>query len=394
MGRSKEVGEIMSLREVAGRWHFRFQVHGHEYTGNTGYKATERNESKALLEEAKARDLVLQGRSDELRIKIIPFGEGAKTFLAWYDSQTDRPNTRRRVRSSMGVLENFFTAKLPVNALTAGHVESFKAWRRTARKETDGSEIAPVVDGTLRNDLRVLGQFLAFARRYNWLRHDPLENVDIPSGAESQRIYVVSPEEERRYFAACLAAGEVDLHDLGRLMILQGPRPDCEVLCARKEHIDLEQRTWYIPRSRTEGSKTEGGRRTLKLLPESVAIIARRIREHPESPWLFPSPVSPGKHTTALRKHHDAILQALGYGAGAGWVIYDWRHTFATRMVRAGCPLPHLAAILGHSKRNLKSIMVYVHLCDQDLHDAMERYGQQTAAPVQPAQQQQAERVQ
>src|SRR2546427_4669718 len=32
------------------------------------------------------------------------------------------------------------------------------------------------------------------------------------------------------------------------------------------------------------------------------------------------------------------------------FVLYDFRHSFATRMVQAGCDLPTLSALLGHTK--------------------------------------------
>jgi integrase len=53
-------------------------------------------------------------------------------------------------------------------------------------------------------------------------------------------------------------------------------------------------------------------------------------------------------------------------------VLYDLRHTFATRMVEAGCDLPTLAAILGHS--GLRMVMRYVHPTAQHQKEAMRKY--------------------
>jgi integrase len=54
-------------------------------------------------------------------------------------------------------------------------------------------------------------------------------------------------------------------------------------------------------------------------------------------------------------------------------VIYDFRHTWATRMAKNGYPLPTLAKLMGHS--NLRSVMRYVHIDEESAADAMERYG-------------------
>jgi integrase len=57
---------------------------------------------------------------------------------------------------------------------------------------------------------------------------------------------------------------------------------------------------------------------------------------------------------------------------GLRFVLYDFRHTFATRMAESGIDLATLAAILGHS--SLRSVMKYVHPTAQHQFQAMARY--------------------
>src|SRR3974377_1082085 len=102
----------MGIRAREGNWHYRFEVHGREYSGNTDLAATERNRSAALIAEAKARDLVLQGRERELHTEIIPFSEAAESFLRWADSEhREHPNTAKRLRTSFASLSEFFGNK-------------------------------------------------------------------------------------------------------------------------------------------------------------------------------------------------------------------------------------------------------------------------------------------
>ena len=75
--------------------------------------------------------------------------------------------------------------------------------------------------------------------------------------------------------------GGRNLYDLGRLMILQGCRPE-ELMALRKEHVDIEAR-----RVKIAGGKTRAARRTLDLCNESVELIAARMGG--ESQWVFPS---------------------------------------------------------------------------------------------------------
>lgn len=55
------------------------------------------------------------------------------------------------------------------------------------------------------------------------------------------------------------------------------------------------------------------------------------------------------------------------------FVLYDFRHTFATRMAERGMDVATLAAILGHA--NLRTVMRYVHLSKEHIHAATLRFG-------------------
>jgi hypothetical protein len=61
-----------------------------------------------------------------------------------------------------------------------------------------------------------------------------------------------------------------------------------------------------------------------------------------------------------LNSAHDAVLAGSRKdGINLAFVIYDWRHTFATRVAQAGIDLATLAAILGHS--SIRIVQKYVH---------------------------------
>jgi integrase len=55
------------------------------------------------------------------------------------------------------------------------------------------------------------------------------------------------------------------------------------------------------------------------------------------------------KHRGRLNGAHDNLCtKALKASTSLKFVLYDFRHTFATRMAQAGVDLATLAAILGH----------------------------------------------
>lgn len=114
-----------------------------------------------------------------------------------------------------------------------------------------------------------------------------------------------------------------------------------EVMSAATAAVDLQAETWEI-----QDSKSHAGRRVLKLLPESRSILAKRN----EGPWAFPGK-KPGAHLVDIQHSHEAVLKR----AQLDFVLYDFRHTFATRMAEPGMDVATLAAILGHA--NLRTVI-------------------------------------
>lgn len=104
----------------------------------------------------------------------------------------------------------------------------------------------------------------------------------------------------------------------------------------------------------------------------------------------------PGTHLTKLNGPHGRILDDLAvcrcthrrmeHQTGKcpcgcvefaevsrlAFVIYDLRHTFATRAAQSGMPLATLAAILGHA--GIRSVMKYVHVQQEAQDRAMEHF--------------------
>ena len=64
---------------------------------------------------------------------------------------------------------------------------------------------------------------------------------------------------------------------------------------------------------------------------------------------------------------HDDLREELG----VKFVMYDFRHTFATRFMERGGDVVHLKDILGHSK--LETVLRYVHLSRASLREAILR---------------------
>jgi integrase len=230
--------------------------------------------------------------------------------------------------------------------------------RGTEDYKTHRRSIHGVQDVTLHNDLCNLSLFNKYAKKQGWTNVDLLEEVGIPSGDDAVRMHILNADEEDKYFALA-AQRSRDLHDVGRLMLEQGCRPE-EIRSLPQSAINLPARTFQIL-----GGKTKAARRTLNLTTASVAILEKRITGEK---WVFPSSRKPGRHVGTLQTIHDNICR----DAGVSFVLYDLRHTFATRFAEENPDPYQLAAILGHS--GLRCVMKYVHVQQEHMKRGMERF--------------------
>jgi integrase len=354
--------------------------------------ATERNRSAALMAEVAARKLIGEGRSEQLRIQVKPFSDAADQFIDWAKGEhREKPQTWKRLRGSMASLKLFFKHR-PLHTITVGQVQDFMSWRRLCPEcSGDGCDLCDntgqgVKEITLRHDLHALSPLFKYGMNHNWCSVNPVDRVKVPSDADAVRIHVLTPAEEMLYFGTCkrLAAelraeagrakgGTIwakqraaqafdNLHDLGRLMLLQGPRPS-EVMSARAEHVNVARGEWLIA-----AGKSKAARRVLDLTPESRGILELRSIAADADGFLFQG----RKHGTALsdvENAHKRVLEA----SGQAFVVYDFRHTFATRFAEAtGGDVVALAAILGHA--NLRTVMRYVHLSREHRRTQMQRF--------------------
>lgn len=148
-------------------------------------------------------------------------------------------------------------------------------------------------------------------------------------------------------------------------------RPE-EVLALARADVDLERGQVHVRKG-----KTKATRRTLDLITESRSILARRLQG--KSQWVFPSDKKPGKHIGRLNSAHDRLCEKSDKeGTPIQFVLYDFRHTFATLLAQAGVDLATIAALLGHN--SLRIVQKYVHPTADHKRKAMETYEQSLAA--------------
>jgi len=309
----------------------------------------------ALFQREQALKELEAGLSGSVVKSNVMFQYAAEKFLEWYKAEHDdkHPNTAKRAATSLVSLRYFFNGK-NLRDITPGHLDRYKTFRKKEHC---------VEDVTLRHDLHNLSSLMQYAKRQGWCDANPVEEIDIPSDKDAVRINFISPEAEKKFFAAAKQRSK-DLYDVARVMILQGPRPE-EVMKMKKTDIrEGKMHVW---------GKSRASDRWLLMTDESKEILTCRL--HSKGPWLFPSPskLNEGGHIKSLQTAITDVFHALlsAEPEFSRFTLYDFRHTFATRAATGlpPMPLPILAAILGHG--SLSSVYKYLHPNQVHMDEAM-----------------------
>ncbi|HEX4277467.1 MAG TPA: site-specific integrase [Bryobacteraceae bacterium] len=320
---------------------------------------------EAIARNRKSAERIAAARHKEIRAqeilehatsKKLDFATAAGLFIRFCEDVKYRgkASTFRSIKTSFSSLVHFF-GDHPVAAVDAGAIDLYKQWRLAEHA---------VAQVTLRHNLHALSLFFQHGVKQHWCTENWVRKVDIPSDREAVRNNVLSEEQEEKYFVVARKyvdkMGLANLYDVGRLMINQGLRPE-EITNGAKSWVDLDQKLYKVG-----AGKTPAARRTVYLTEESCKILAGRMKLPGE--WLFPSQRYPHRHLIKVNKPHDLAVQK----SGVSFVLYDLRHTFATRMSAQGTDPLTLASILGHA--NLRTIQRYVHPQSATQKLAQERY--------------------
>jgi len=340
----------MPIEDRNGILYLRFQAEGAKVHMSTGLKATQRNRKKAEVIEINEREaLTLERKFNIRRMENKTVAEAAPDFLKWLEAEhAETPGTIKAYTSGFNHCRLFFKDRV-VSSIDSGDVEMFKVERSKLAKPA-----------TVVISLIVFSKFFAYCKKRHWCSENPADDVSRPSLSGSGRIRIINDDEEKQYLEA--VADDQDLWDLAVIILNHGPRPN-EVMHVRKEDVRLDLGQFAIQKG-----KTPSARRTVNLTPETLPIFERRINS--ASKWLFPRPKNPDQHIPlhTLQGRHRKLCDRTGID----FILYDLRHTFATRLLESGASVVVVAKLLGHV--NLATVNKYLHPADAMMVDAMRVY--------------------
>jgi integrase len=213
----------------------------------------------------------------------------------------------------------------------------------------------------------VLSGILGLAVRHGLLATNPVRETPARRGPRDSRrrpraLTLEETHQLRAWLADDPTAVRQDLPDLVAFMLGTGLRIG-EACAVRPTDLDVDAGTLTVAGTVArdpllglfiqERPKTDAGRRTIALPPQTLDLLRRRLARLPaaaDPPVLFPSPKG------LLRDPNNTsgdLRQALDR-AGFPWATsHTFRRTVATRLDDAGLSARQIADHLGHSRPSL-----------------------------------------
>lgn len=306
------------------------------------------------VSEARKRALEIKaeaslGRSDPAaerdRLRAIPtFGE--------FVEQRYEPFARERLRSFRDH-ESFFRLRLkswwgmkPLDLITPADVVALQD-----RLRSEG-----LTPATVNRYTAYVRRVLNLAMRWEvvpGMQRNPAQHAHM--AREQHRIRFLEEHELRALFLALSREPNRTAAAVIALLAATGARRG-EACNARRSDIDLANRLWTVPLSKS------GRSRHVVLSDAAAAIIERQLAWAEPSVWLFPGR-DPGKPVGNITKAWARIK--VDAKLDSSLRIHDLRHGFASRLVQRGRSIQEVGQLLGHSQ--LSMTLRYAHLNNANL---------------------------
>ncbi len=198
--------------------------------------------------------------------------------------------------------------------------------------------------------LAALRRMCSWAVERDIVKVSPCDGVKAPSVARS-RDRILSDDELRSVWGAADQIGW-PFGPLVKLLILTGQRRD-EVAEMRWSEVEIETKTWTIPRARAKN----GVEHVVPLSDAALAVLKALPRVSSKAGYVFTTNgETPVSGFARAKQRLDEALRTLSPDMPP-WVIHDLRRTFASGAAKLGINLPVIEKILNHVSGSFRGIV-------------------------------------
>lgn len=255
--------------------------------------------------------------------------------------------------------------------------EILPRWRKRKASSIKKREIILLLEDIAERGAPITSNrtFALIRRIYTYaIEKDILENTPClgvkPIGEENQRDRFLNHQEIHELWdklPQSKMSNEIQI--LLKLMLTTAQRKG-EIISARWEHFDFNQRWWTIP---SEKAKNRQSHRVY-LSDMAINLLKQLKVLNPESAWPFPSPTR-NTHMTP-----DCVSRAIHRSRNIfglkQFSAHDLRRTAASHMTAIGIPRLVVSKILNHVEKSVTSIYDR-HSYDSEKQHALSLWGNQ-----------------
>ncbi len=205
---------------------------------------------------------------------------------------------------------------------------------------------------------------------------NPTEDCIIPK-LEKQEMKILRPEDMSAYLQAAENRGVLPMF---YLELVTGLRKG-ELAALLWDDLNTENNTISVSKQLTHDKdgnltvtrpKTETSIRQVSIPQEAVDLLVQEHEKHPDSPYLFPSPLTgQAYHPDSILNLHKKILKDAHLPHIR---FHDLRHTFATMALQNGVDVKTVSTMLGHYDAGF-TLRTYTHATRQKQDEAAQTMG-------------------
>ena len=205
------------------------------------------------------------------------------------------------------------------------------------RERVSQKEKNPGLSGTYVHGVHVmLHNCLNRAVKERLIVSNPADDVIVPKIGKKE-MKILPPEQVKAYLKAANARGVLPMF---YLELTSGLRKG-EIAALLWSDLNLQTKTLTVAKSVSRGKgelvvtepKTENSVREIYLSDEAIRLLVEDRKNHPFSPYMFPSPKTGGMYgPDCVGRIHKKLLEKAGIEEHVRF--HDLRHTFSTLAIQ------------------------------------------------------------
>jgi integrase len=315
-------GAIYQRKTKSGkiRWYLDYRNVTGKRIQKVAMNAITREEAKVALREEVAKAFDSEFRTKRKREKI-KFKEFAELYIENYAKVNKKSWRGDLYRIEANMIPFFGTLELQeIDPLL---IEKYRAERLKA----------DVTKSTVNREITIMKKMFNLAIDWSFTELNPVQKIKLFSEKDRQKERLLTEEEEKRLLAACPAYVRPIIETALNTGMRRG-----EIFNLEWKQVDLKERAIQVV-------YTKSGRdRIIPINDRMHRVLLNQKQLNGKSLYVFPNS-NTGRPFTDIKKSFKCACENTGI---KDLRFHDLRHTFASRLVRAGVDLITVRDLLGH----------------------------------------------